>query len=207
MHNRELDEIGRRLIGKSSLSEAETDRIADSPRLFDAVRARIAQEPTAETVRPSFRWLAAASGFGLVLFVAIFASFYFSGRETETATQENPAAKPDFARSEITPQVISDLGITPDRAIPERTIQRIPSKSAVRKPKPQPIPEVEFYPVTFAGDTLDAARGGRVIRVDMPRSSLFAMGLNVPLENETGSIKADLLVGPDGVTRGIRLVE
>lgn len=59
----------------------------------------------------------------------------------------------------------------------------------------------------FDGDTLEAARGGHVVRVDMPRSSLFAMGVNVPLENETGSIKADLLVGPDGVTRGIRLVE
>jgi hypothetical protein len=33
------------------------------------------------------------------------------------------------------------------------------------------------------------------------------MGMNVPLENESPTVKADILVGPDGVTRAIRLVE
>ena len=65
----------------------------------------------------------------------------------------------------------------------------------------------EFYPLSYAGDPSETARGGRVIRVDMSRSSLFAMGVDLQLENESDSVKADLLVGPDGVARGIRLVK
>ena len=49
--------------------------------------------------------------------------------------------------------------------------------------------------------------GGRIIRVDMQRSSLFALGVNVPLENGPDAIKADLLIGPDGMTRAIRVVQ
>ena len=41
----------------------------------------------------------------------------------------------------------------------------------------------------------------------MPRSALFAMGVNIPLENDAEVVKADLLVGTDGVTRAIRVVE
>ena len=62
-------------------------------------------------------------------------------------------------------------------------------------------------PVTYTGDNGESARGGRVIRVEVSRATLFAMGINVPLENESPTVKADLLVGPDGVTRAIRLVE
>jgi hypothetical protein len=46
-----------------------------------------------------------------------------------------------------------------------------------------------------------------VIRVDVPRSTLFAMGFPVSLENESPTVKADLLIGPDGATRAVRLVE
>jgi len=41
----------------------------------------------------------------------------------------------------------------------------------------------------------------------MSRASLFAMGINIPLENGAEVVKADLLVGPDGVTRAVRLAK
>ena len=65
-------------------------------------------------------------------------------------------------------------------------------------------PGAEFYPI--AGDG-DAVAGGHIVRVEMPRSRLFALGVNVPLENDSETVKADLLVGPDGVTRAIRLLK
>ena len=34
----------------------------------------------------------------------------------------------------------------------------------------------------------------------------FAMGIHVPLENGSDTVRADLLVGPDGVPRAVRLV-
>jgi hypothetical protein len=68
-------------------------------------------------------------------------------------------------------------------------------------------PGGEFYAVTFAGSPGEAGEDLRIIRADLPRSSLFALGVNLPVENETTKIKTDLLVGADGVVRAIRLVE
>ena len=45
------------------------------------------------------------------------------------------------------------------------------------------------------------------MRVEMSRASLFAMGINIPLENGAEVVKADLLVGPDGVARAVRLAK
>ena len=70
-----------------------------------------------------------------------------------------------------------------------------------------PAPENDFVAVTYVGDGAESTRGGRVIRVDMARSTLFAMGFPVSLENESPTVKADLLIGPDGATRAVRLVE
>ena len=32
------------------------------------------------------------------------------------------------------------------------------------------------------------------------------MGIRVPLENDSDTVKADVIVGPDGVPRAVRLV-
>ncbi|MBV9240986.1 MAG: hypothetical protein JO314_03165 [Acidobacteria bacterium] len=67
-----------------------------------------------------------------------------------------------------------------------------------------PTDEGEFYPVSFAGN--DTLAGGRIVRVDLPRAQAFAMGLRIPLENDSDTVKADVIVGPDGVPRAVRLV-
>jgi hypothetical protein len=67
-------------------------------------------------------------------------------------------------------------------------------------------PALEFQPVTYTGDPSDIA-GGRIVRVELSRQALFAMGVNIPLENGVDNVKADLLIGPDGVTRAVRLAK
>lgn len=47
---------------------------------------------------------------------------------------------------------------------------------------------------------------GEVIRVQMPRSSLIALGLPMDVERAHKSVKADLLIGEDGQARAIRFV-
>ena len=49
---------------------------------------------------------------------------------------------------------------------------------------------------------------GHVVRAEIPRSSLVAMGVvDLPIEGSNEKIKTDLLVGSDGVVRGIRIVK
>ena len=64
----------------------------------------------------------------------------------------------------------------------------------------------EFYALTAAGNPSENGEELRVVRAELSRSSLFALGVNMPIENESEKIKTDLLVGADGVARAIRLV-
>jgi hypothetical protein len=62
----------------------------------------------------------------------------------------------------------------------------------------------DYLPLTYSGDQTTS---GVVVRVEIPRSTLLAMGL--PMNSERGNtlVKADVVVGDDGVPRAIRLVQ
>jgi hypothetical protein len=63
-----------------------------------------------------------------------------------------------------------------------------------------------FYPLPVA-ETLPPLESGMVVRVEMPMSSLRLMG--VPVGAETGGepVQADVLLGQDGLARGVRLIQ
>ncbi|HEX8287650.1 MAG TPA: hypothetical protein VF556_06645 [Pyrinomonadaceae bacterium] len=67
-------------------------------------------------------------------------------------------------------------------------------------------PNREFYALAH-GAPIEANEGLQIIRAELPRSSVFALGVNIPIENESEKIKTDLLVGADGVARAIRFVD
>lgn len=221
------DDLAKSLFETAALREADIDRIAGSEDLFGGVLARIRAEQTSQhESKAGFfelvnRYRAVlASGAATLLVVSAF-GFFLQQKSLHDSSVANSdsASQPNSARSTSAPQVELVKGFTQGSAdifepAQEPTIQR----TVLRQPEPQHEvsaqrasysqrePEGEFYPVTYVGDG-EAARGGRVVRVDLPRSSLFAMGVNVPLENESPTVKADLLIGPDGVTRAIRFVE
>ncbi len=68
-------------------------------------------------------------------------------------------------------------------------------------------PGGEFYALDYVGSPNETAEDLRIVRAEISRSELFALGVNLPIENESEKIKTDLLVGADGVARGIRFVE
>jgi hypothetical protein len=63
----------------------------------------------------------------------------------------------------------------------------------------------DFFPLSYGGDQ-KPMETGEVIRVQMPRSALIAFGLPVNVERADVPVKADLLVGEDGLARAIRFV-
>jgi hypothetical protein len=46
-----------------------------------------------------------------------------------------------------------------------------------------------------------------LVRVELPRSSLVAMGVDPPAENDAQKVKTDLLIGSDGVMKAVRFVK
>ena len=92
---------------------------------------------------------------------------------------------------------------------------RYKNKNALR-PKPVKQPSIEnqtnneitseFIALTYTNET-SAIDSGMVVRVKVPRATLIAMGLPMNAANKDGYVKADLVVGDDGVARAIRLVQ
>jgi len=103
---------------------------------------------------------------------------------------------------------------------PEITRQKVfinkiskPQKSKVQTPNQKQRFQLkqnesagEFYALAFAGNPGENGEELQIVRAELSRSSLFALGVNLPIENESEKIKTDLLVGTDGVARAIRFV-
>lgn len=63
----------------------------------------------------------------------------------------------------------------------------------------------EFLPITYGGN-LSQLDDGQVVRVELPRSALQSFGLPMNAERAGERVKADVLLGHDGVARAIRFV-
>ncbi len=224
-NNQTVDAIGRKLVENDLLSVDEIDRIIEKPGLFDQVNRRIAdvENGAVSHERKVRGWIpAAAVSFASLAVLAILASAVIDRKDVETAKpavtyiQVSDAA-PDVARSEVPPKpdvakLTADRAprsdVRPEKASFRPTASRIPRVNVpVNFRVNSNVSEAAFYPVAYTGDPAETAGGGRILRVDLNRASLFALGVNMPLENDVAMVKADLLIGADGVTRAIRLVE
>jgi hypothetical protein len=218
-----LDMIGRELFRRRDPASKVVEHAIADPDLFAGVLKRINQEP--KPVRAGFRLYAATLSSVAVLTIAAIAGVSLlrsGGKElavNNTIQNSVPASSsvPVTAPPDLPPPSdgFEDDGTLqggatyrPTRS--ERPVMQNASYTSTRadklpQPKARPITRDEFYGLTY-GEPADTD-GGRIVRVDMTRASLFAMGVNVPLENDSETVKADLLIGPDGVTRAIRVVK
>ena len=64
----------------------------------------------------------------------------------------------------------------------------------------------EFLPITYGGNVAQLD-DGQLVRVELPRSALQSFGLPVNAERAGERVKADVLIGHDGVARAIRFVK
>lgn len=85
-------------------------------------------------------------------------------------------------------------------------------KPIERKREADPVPDsnvdaeivTEFFPLINRGTVqLDS---GQVVRVELPRSALMSFGLPMNMDRADERIKADVVVGNDGLARAIRFV-
>ena len=209
-----LDQIGKALVAADMVSPRDIDEIAANPALFDSVRARIRQSAVEPTPKRVFPIRALAGGMtGLVVIAVIVTTLgVLRSKPLDVVVQpvvEAPRSweKKTFSRPDVTATTDFPREPSPIRA---EKISTRPTMNVVRQKQPeaqQVRHEGEFYALSYAGDPNETEPGGRIVRVDIPRSTLFAMGVDVPLENGPETVKADLLIGSDGVTRAIRIVK
>jgi hypothetical protein len=124
--------------------------------------------------------------------------------------KQTPENSAKFVKTTIsvneTPKVIKEKLFINKAKNPKKFEAKKPEQPQHKIQPKQSELQGEFYALTFAGNPVEKGEEVQIVRAELSRSSLFALGVNLPIENESEKIKTDLLVGADGVTRAIRLV-
>jgi len=109
----------------------------------------------------------------------------------------------------INEQKLPDAAVKHDKEIaaqaPASTPHRRTHLRAARHTPIQPEEVTWFIPLT-AGIDLKTFEAAQIVRVKLPASALWDLGLPAGPEIRAGSIEADLLLGYDGEARAIRFV-
>jgi len=64
----------------------------------------------------------------------------------------------------------------------------------------------DFLPVNYGGP-MNLQDGGQIVRVELPRAALLSFGLPVNMARVDERVKADVVIGADGLARAIRFVQ
>jgi len=182
-------------------------------KLREAFRQRHEVAPVAVNSSPSRYWLVAVAAMLLVVMSVV--GMWLSSNSPEKNLAENPLPKhvetPAGPSGPIEPE--------PQKA-PEQAENRVPRRPA-RKPVRRPTrraPETQmanhasseiatdFMPLGDA-NALVLQDGGQIIRVKVPRSTLVRFGFPVNMDRYNENVKADVIVGVDGLARAIRFVQ
>ncbi len=225
-----LEQVRQSLLRAVNASEDEIAAVANAPELYDRVRARIAAEqerrararaladervallPSLSVLLNGLRSLRgplAATAVGLALIVLVWQSGLFS-RLPEQATTNSQAK---VAQTANTPQ--PKLAVQQDTAgknieqaemegVRLTGIRHVHAAYHRARTTTQEI-ATEFLPLTYVTEA--AQESGQVVRVRIPRAALASFGLPVNAERASELIKADIVIGDDGVARAIRFVQ
>jgi hypothetical protein len=237
LRDEKVKRLERRLLKASRVSPEELREIVSAPQLLDKINARIriAQEAVQSPDIASGRrgrfsvWGLPKIGFaagGLAVFLAAALGLLFFLKTDFSASQlTESVAAPEIERpSAFAPKPeIDERRKTENPAGENRNISKKialknklsssarrmsgmnPGRQLVRPARSQP--EEAFYPLAFAENLEEAKEAGQVIRVELSRSSLLALGVNPPTDGENLKVRTDLLIGADGVAQGIRFVK
>jgi hypothetical protein len=123
----------------------------------------------------------------------------------EIAPVEHPSSRPGRGVRSTTSESGERPANSPFRTTPKNSgyspRQQVASAS---NNEPQEI-ATDFIPVSYSS-ALTSVEGGRVVRVELPRSALASFGLPMNMTEASGRVKADVLMDDFGTARAIRFV-
>jgi hypothetical protein len=218
--NEGLDRVHRDVLLAVKVTEDEISAAAGSADLYDGIRLRIAAGKThrAGDGRPestrlgqgltlqglsligSMRWTLTATA--ILLLAALATWFWLPQRAAEpigiTAGGGVQSGAPSTNQK---PEPMQIAGSTPATDTPRR-VSRIRRRPASRADEVA----TEFLPLTYTADpTVPESR--HVVHVRIPRSALIAFGFPMNAERAGESIRADVVIGDDGLARAIRFIQ
>jgi hypothetical protein len=169
-------------------------------KLREAFRARAAATTAAKSYTPY--WLAAIAAV-LLIAISVIALRW----------RDDPRPQMNAVQTELTPIKEEPEPRRVEEEEPQRVAQKSPRRRSIRRtPRSEVANHVsreiatDFMPLGY----LNAATlqdGGQIVRVELPRSALVNFGLPVNMERYHEKVKADVLLGVDGMAHAIRFVQ
>jgi hypothetical protein len=173
----------------------EDARAQSAPDVLEEKLLSVFREHHAARRRAGRKWFwvsSAAVAASLLLMLGWRLSPTTSIRVPQDLPQK-VASAPKAAAPEM---VVAVADTTPKPKIHKQRTQKTPKPVSAAR-----IPPREFIRLPYAPE-YDPYEGGQVVRVSMPGASVRNLGLPVLVDR----VQADVLLGGDGVARGIRLV-
>lgn len=182
---------------------AELPGTAPTARLRARIEATLAEKatPKISPAQPLWRFgLVAASVLIVAGLIGWFAFGTRSAKPRQQARTETPtpSATPEPQPSPVLAREEASQPATPrsQRRVRHRAIDNNSEESEV---------VTQFFPLR-EGEDLTALDSMRLVRVELPGSALSEVGLPVAFEAANTSVKADVVLGDDGLARAIRFV-
>lgn len=157
---------------------------------------------TSKVVR-HWRLEAAAAAILVSVSMAAVLWIYYSPGERQSATIAPAApvigAEPSRPSNPVAASAAANVA-GPPPSVPSR-----PRHRAARQHTRAKEEVTEFFPL-MEGIDLDSLEAVQAVRVELPASALNDLGLQPGREAPSGAVKADVLLGIDGLARAIRFV-
>jgi hypothetical protein len=225
VHSEECEHCAARLRDEEKLTRglqflaAEMDSLAAPDgvelKLREAFRARQVAVPVAVNSSRSRYWLVAVAA-ALLLAMGVLGMWLRSAAPEKNVADNQPQQQVETPEAPHGPTDVT--GPEPQKAQetaenrqPKRQTPKPNRRSARRAPETQMANHAsneiatDFMPLGDA-NALVLQDGGQIIRVKLPRSTLIRFGFPVNMDRNE-NVKADVIVGVDGLARAIRFVQ
>ena len=226
------EELSRQILSATHADQDEIEAAVNSPFLFQRIRNQIATEgnQTHQTAvanhRNLFSILFASFNWrwGWAIPAAALLLFGFVMLMTKSNSEKfNENVKQTTPEKIVTPENIAPLEKTEHSEKPEikdsapkvtvvKANHRPAAKRSENKISHSPIATetaevvTDFLPLTYLSES-SAADSGHVVRVEVPRTMMASMGVPTNRERNTEFVKADVIIGDDGLATAIRFVQ
>ena len=194
---------------------AEEMETLDAPdeletKLLEAFRTRAVVVPIARKQLNSRYWLVAIAAMLLIAISLVIVRWRASdvNGPRQTVAQDAPQNKPEVI-NKATEDTVEYQAVN---APVKRAIRKPVRHAVARRPENTQVANhaikeiaTDFIPLSYMNVT-SLQDGGQIIRVELPRSALANFGLPVNMDRNQ-RVKADVLLGVDGLAHAIRFVQ
>ena len=177
-------------------------------KLREAFRARAVVVPMPVRRRYTGYWVAASIAAMILIAVSVIAlrsrtepAKPVNAQQTQQPRSKEEEPGPEEFRPVLeTPKAQEVVAQKPRR----RTVRRTPNSTIANHVNREIA--TDFMPLGYLNPAT-LQDGGQIIRVELPRSSLANFGLPVNMNRYHEKVKADVLLGADGLAHAIRFVQ